>query len=170
MKISKKDFQETAEIGRILKSIDATTEQDISSTSKELEQHQPFLLSMLLGYQFDLRIEELDEVIKIYLLIWEFFKDKKNIKEIELTELQFEKSQKRNIDFFQYLEGETSEKDFINTTALDLGNLQSKALLTGVLLRFNTVPILLNMNFDMKGMVLIGIKSLIECFEEIVGE
>ena len=93
-----------------------------------------------------------------------------HVKKRELTEIQFERVQKRNVDFFKYLDGETSEKDFNNTTSMDLGNLQSKALLTGVLLRFNTVPILLNMNYETKGIVMIGIKSLIECFEEIVGE
>ena len=170
MRVSEKDMQEVAEIGKLLNRIDSIKPQYITSTSEQMEQYQPFMLSMLMGYQYDMRTEEVDEILKIYFLIWEYFKDKKNIKNRELTEFQFEKAQKRNVEFFKYLDGETSEQDFNNTTSIDLGNLKSKALLTGVLLRFNTIPILLNMNYDMKGIVLIGIKSLIECFEEIVGE
>ena len=170
MRVTKKDMHEVSAIAKLLKEMDSMEPQYITSTSEQMEQYQPFMLSMLLGYNFDMRTEEVEEIMKIYFLIWEYFKSKKNIKKRELTEFQFEKAQKRNIDFFKYLDGETSEQDFNNTTSLDLGNLQSKALLTGVLLRFDTIPILLNMNGDMKGMVMIGIKSLIECFEEIVGE
>jgi hypothetical protein len=128
------------------------------------------LLSLLLGYHHDLITRELDEIIKVYLIIWEYFKDKRNIKKRQLTEIQFEEAQKINIDFFKYLDAEKSKEDFINTISLDLENIKSKALIAGILFRFNTTPILSNIKGDLKGILLVGIKSLIECFEEIVNE
>jgi len=168
IKLSGKDFIETDEVGKLLKRIDSVDKQYVSSAFEELEQFQPFLLSLLLGYHLDLNTSELDEVIKVYLIVWEYFKDKRNIKERQLTEMQFEEAQKRNIDFFKYLDTERSKEDFINTTSINLENIQSKALIAGILLRFDITPVLSNLKGDMKGIVIIGIKSLIECFEEIV--
>jgi hypothetical protein len=170
IKLSGKDFKETDEIGKLLKKIDSVDEQYITSTYEEIRQFQPFLLSLLLGYQYDLNTRELDEIIKLHLIIWEYFKDKWNIKKRELAEIQFESTHNRNIEFFKYLEGEKSKKDLINTTSLDLENIRSKALLIGVLFRFDTTLVLSNIKGDLKAIVLIGIKSLIECFEEIVNE
>lgn len=170
IKLSGKDFSETDEIEKLLKKIDSVDEQYISSTYEEMQQFQPFLLSLLLGYQDDLNTIELNEIIKVYLIIWEFFKEKRNIKKRKLTTIQFEEVQKRNIGFFQYLDAEKSEEDFINTISIDLQTIKSKALIAGILFRFDTTPVLSNLKSDLKGMVLIGIKSLIECFEEIVNE
>jgi hypothetical protein len=80
IKLSGKDFKETDEIGKLLKKIDSVDEQYITSTYEEIRQFQPFLLSLLLGYQYDLNTRELDEIIKLHLIIWEYFKDKWNIK------------------------------------------------------------------------------------------
>ena len=113
IKLSGKDFSETDEIGKLLKKIDSVDEQYISSTYEEMQQFQPFLLSLLLGYQDDLNTIELNEIIKVYLIIWEFFKEKRNIKKRQLTTIQFEEVQKRNIGFFQYLDAEKSEEDYI---------------------------------------------------------
>lgn len=170
IKLSGKDINETDEVGKLLKRIDSVDQQYISSAYEKLEQFQPFLLSLLLGYHLDLDTSELDEIIKVILIVWEYFKDKRNIKKRQITEMQFEEAQKRNIDFFKYLDTERSKEDFIKTTSINLENIQSKALIAGILLRFDVTPVLSNFKGDLKGMVLIGIKSLIECFEEIVYE
>jgi len=95
---------------------------------------------------------------------------RRRIKKRQLTVIQFEEAQKRNIGFFQYLDAEKSKEDFINITSIDLQNIKSKALIAGILFRFDTTPVLSNLKSDLKGMVLIGIKSLIECFEKMVNE
>ena len=66
----------------------------------------------------------------------------------------------------QYLEGETDEKEKKDIYANDIQNMQSKALLTAVIVRFNMHPVMLNMSLRMRGIVFIGIKSCIECFEK----
>lgn len=66
----------------------------------------------------------------------------------------------------KYADGESSGQ----RTAIydhDLQNLKSKALMTAILFQFNSQPNLSDMDGEMKGMILIGIKTFIECFEII---
>lgn len=67
----------------------------------------------------------------------------------------------------KYLEGEPGHEGKLEVIASDLEHLNSKALLTGLFLRFNTQNELINMKPETRGILLIGMKSLIECFEEI---
>ena len=166
MDFSKRDFKEIGEISHFLNKVDNIDQRYIDLTTDGMYKYQPFLLSLILGYQHDLRLQEFEEVMKIYFIIWEYFKGKKNIKKKKLTEKQFEDSEKKNLYFFKYLEkSESKDKEFAITN--DLENQQSKALLTAILYRFNTRPILLTMSGENRGIVIIGIKSIIDCFEEI---
>ena len=105
----------------------------------------------------------------MYYILWEYFKDKKNIRKIKLSEELFEKVHLKNIHFFKYLEVENKE-GFDLTTKIDLENIQSKALLTDLLFRYQTHPVFLEMKYETRVIILIGIKSLIECFEEIMSQ
>ncbi len=68
---------------------------------------------------------------------------------------------------FQYAEGEPEINDRLKIYSRDLHNLKSPALLTAVLFRCNNRPVLSKMDEKKKGIILIGIKSFIECFETI---
>jgi hypothetical protein len=70
---------------------------------------------------------------------------------------------------YKYLEAENKE-GFNLITKIDLENIQSKALLTGLLFRFQTHPVFLEMKYETRVIILIGIISLIECFEEIMNK
>jgi hypothetical protein len=135
-----------------------------------MNQYQPFLLSILLGYRFDLKPEEHGEIIKIGLLIWEYFRENKNIRNKKLTEQHFERIQKRNLGMLKYLEGESDPAELLNITAIDLEYLKSKALLSGIFYRFDTQPIFMKIDSGTRGTILIGMKSIIECLEEIGNE
>jgi hypothetical protein len=50
----------------------------------------------------------------------------------------------------------------------DFENLRAKSLLTGVLAQFDLKAAFLDMKGETRGTVIIGLKSLIECFEEII--
>jgi hypothetical protein len=106
-------------------------------------------------------------VIKIVFIIWEYFRENKNIKNKKLTEQHFERIQKRNMGLLKYLEGESEPKEILNITSTDLDHLKSKAFLTGIFYRFDTQSDLVKIDIATKGTVLIGMKSVIECFEEI---
>lgn len=166
MDFSKRDFKEIEKIGQILNRVDKIDQKYVDWILGELSNYQPFLLSLILGYQPDLKQPEFEEIMKMYFIIWEFFKDKKNSKKIKLTQKQFENLEKKNLYFFKYLENsESTDKEFAITN--DLENTQPKALLTGIFYRFNSQPVLLAMDEENKGLILLGIKSIIDCFEEI---
>lgn len=138
-----------------------------NSESDVIFQQQPFLISLVLGYKIDLKAEELEEMTKIIFIIWEYFKQNEIVRQVKITQPLFEKVQLRNMHLLKYLKGEPGHEKKSKIIASDLGHLNSKALLTEIFLRFNTQDALINMKAETKGILLIGMKSLVECFEEI---
>ncbi len=67
----------------------------------------------------------------------------------------------------RYIDSEDSDQQTI-VYKQELQNLKSKALMTTILYRLNSRTGLIEMNSKTKGIILIGIKTFIECFETIV--
>ena len=133
----------------------------------EIFKRQPFFLSVLLGYHLDLTAAAMDELMKVYFIIWEFFKDNKDVRLYQITENQFERIQLKNLHMLKYAEGESSVQERNSIYQQDLQNVRSKALLTSVLFLFNSRPALLSMDEKIKGIIYIGIRTFIKCFETI---
>ena len=167
MKFTQKDFNETTELAGLLSKIDYLSPEDVNTLSDEIFKRQPFFLTVLLGYRFEITPKELEEIMKIYFLIWKYFRANKNVQTNQVTETYFEKVQNRHIKMFKYIEGEPKQNDKIDVYSHDLGKLKSKALLTAVLHRYNNRPTLIKMDDESKGIIFVGIKSFIECFETI---
>ena len=142
--------------------------QYVNTESDIMSQQQPFIISLLLGYNHGLKAPELEEMMKIIFLIWEYFKDMKQINEVKISESQFERIHQRNIYMLKYFEEEKDESEKLDFVDSVLRHLNSRALFTGVLYQFNQKQALLDMRDKERGILLIGLKSLIECFEEIV--
>ena len=68
----------------------------------------------------------------------------------------------------KYFEGEHGKNAKLELVSSDLENLNSKSLFTGVVFQFNKKVALLNMKEQTRGIILVGLKSLIESFEEII--
>lgn len=167
MKLTQKYFDETDLLADLVRKIDGIDAEYVNSVSDEIFKQQPFFLSVLLGYTFDVSKIELEEIMKIYFLIWEYFKTNKRIPNKKITAGQFEKIQKRNIQMLKFSEGEPTQTDKMNVYSLDLQNLKSKSLLSAILYRYQNRAVLRKMDIEKKGIILIGIKSFIECFETI---
>lgn len=167
MIISQEDKNESEKIIQLIKKIDNIDEVYVNSESEIIYQKQPFLISLLLGYRLDLKENRLEEIMKIIFIIWEYFKGFEQILKIKVSEKQFEKIQLRNIHMLQYFEGESEQNAQYSITESDLKHFQSKALLTGIFFQFNHKKSLVEMNNEEKGIILMGMKSLIECFDEI---
>lgn len=167
LKFTQNDFNETEILAESIKKLDQIDSDYVNSISDEIFNCQPFFLTVLLGHRIDVSMEELEEIMKIYFLVWEYFRLKPNIQTKKVTESHFNKILKRNIKMLRYSEGESKESDKLEIFAYDLQNLKSKSLMTSVFFRFNERPALLNMDIQQKGSIMIGIKSFIECFETI---
>ena len=167
LKFTQNDFIETAILAESIKKIDQIDSDYVNSISDEIFRCQPFFLTVLLGHRIDVSMEELEEIMKIYFLVWEYFRLKPNIQTKKVTESNFNKILKRNVKMLKYSEGESKEVDKSEIFAYDLQNLKTKSLMASVFFRFNERPTLLNMDIQKKGPIMIGIKCFIECFETI---
>jgi len=168
MIISKEDRNESKKVRRIIQKVEKIDANYVSSESEIINQKQPFLISLLLGFRDDLKETELEEIMKIIFIIWEYFKSSDQINKTMISENLYSKILKRNINLLKYLEGEDNSSSISEITEIDLSNLRSKALFSGIIFQFKNKRPLIEMNNEIKGYVLIGMKSLIECFDEII--
>jgi len=170
MKITEEDKKETLIISQLIKKVEQIDEVYVNNESDIIFQKQPFLISLLLGYKIDLNEYELEEIMKVVFLIWEFFKNHSQIEHQKISETQFERIQQRNVYMLKYYAGEKGESAKMDVVAADLMHLKSKSLFTGILFQFGHKSALINLDEENRGIILVGLKSLIECFEEIVFE
>lgn len=167
MKITDKDFTEAEKLLIIFAKINQNNPQYFINIADDIFQKQPFLLSTMLGYQYDLGPEEFDYVFKLHLLIWEYFKTNKQVLDKVLTLEQYIKVENLNIKMFKYAEGEPDIVSQSNVFSMQLDKIKSKALLSLILLKFNTEPVLLKMQNSKRASIMIGVKSLLESFESL---
>jgi hypothetical protein len=92
MNISTKDFDELAKIRLLENKIDSIDAKYVDTISDEIFLKQPFFLTILIGYRFDTTPQELEEIMKLYFLIWEYFKTDKNVQINQVSEAYFEKN------------------------------------------------------------------------------
>lgn len=165
MNFTNNDFKEAEDIAKMLLKIEKSNSLNLVELTQDIYAKQPFLLAVMHGYSLDMTDEEYQEIFLIHLLIWEYFKSKGKIPSKKITEQEFEKIQMRHIQMLKYTEGESNMADIAQIYADDLNKIQSKALFTAVLYSFDTRPSLNKIDPKMKGIVLIGVKTFIECFE-----
>lgn len=168
MIILQEDKKESLRVGQLIKKNELIDEEYVKKESDIISQKQPFLISLIFGYRFDLKELELEEILKVIFLIWEFFKNHSQIESTKISETQFMRIQQRNIHMLKYFEGEQGENAKLELVFSDLENLKSKSLFTGIIIQFNQKVALLDMKSENRGIILVGLKSLIECFEDIV--
>lgn len=159
---------ESLRIEQLIKKLELIDEEYVNKESELIFQKQPFLISLLLGYRLDLKELELEEIMRIIFLIWEYFKNHSQINQKKVFEAQFSRIQQRNIYLLKYYEGEQGQKASMEFISTDLKHLKSKSLFGAITFQFFEKTPLLEMENENRGIILVGMKSLIECFEEIV--
>lgn len=168
MKFADKDFSESSNVAEIIKFCEQADNKKLEKITDEIYRHQPFLISLFLGYKNDIDMMQMDEVLRVLIIIWLFFRNQINAKQIKISINRFEEKQKINIRFLKYLEGESSEQSKIQTTEMNLDNLKSKALFTAVLFKLREGKALKKLDNNISAMMTLGMKSLIECFDDII--
>ena len=167
MELSESDINETNEVADLMFKIDNWDVDYINSISSEILQYQPYFLSVLAGVRLEVTEEELEEFLKIYFLIWEFFRKDKNVLAKKVTEADFLKVHNKQIEMLRYMEGEPTKKEKGKVVSYDFQKIKSRSLLAAVLLRYSDRPVIAKMDEQMKGHVFVLIKSFIECFENV---
>ena len=167
MKFTQNDFYETFTNAEIIKKIDKLDIRQIERILDEMYVQQPFFLSVILGYRYDVNGDEFDEIVKLHLYLWEYFRKNKKLCEKKVTNTSYEKAERKHLEMLKYTSEETNKEEIKNIYANDLQNLNSKSLWALMLYKFNSEPVLQKMSMKKKGPVLIEIKSFIECFENL---
>lgn len=85
MIISEDNKKESLKVGQLIKKIDHIDKEYVNKETDVISQKQPFLISLILGYRFDLKELELEEIMKIIFLIWDYFKNYNRIEEIKIS-------------------------------------------------------------------------------------
>ncbi len=165
------DFKDTERVAMLVKSIDNAPLAYFEGELEEIEHCQPFMLSLMLGYKYDLTPGEHSEAIMMFILVWMYFKEHQSIRSTPLTQEQFEMKHHNNMQFFKYLEGETfGSLAHTMVTAGDMQRMQSKALWTAIIYQFKERKTLQSLKGEPKAMLLIDLKSTIDGLEEIRGK
>lgn len=147
-----------------LKHLDYIDEAYVQRVSDEIYIYQPFLLSMFTGYRLDVSDAQLGEIMKLFFLIWESFKDETNVRTTRLTEEFYTKLHDRNVEFLKRLE---RSGEGLGTDDLQGLNRRSRHLLASVLAAFYAKPALRQMKTEKKVAILVGLKTLIQSLEAI---
>lgn len=167
MDFTSKDFEQTEQVARIVQLCDKADIEELERIVDEIYKYQPFVISMFLGYKDDMTPYQHDEILRVLIIIWLFFKSNKNVKRRKINVALFEKKQQKNVQFLQYLSGEPSNEAQLLTTGLNLGQLKSKALFTAVLFKIREGKTLKKLEQRTSNIILLGMKSLIETFEHV---
>jgi hypothetical protein len=140
----------------------------VGRITDEIYLHQPFLLYTIMGYKMDLSPEPLDALVKLYLILWEYFKDEPNVRKVAITQQQYEKAEDLQIAMLQTLERLASDKQKEMAVTNNLNRIISKALIALMFAEFKERKALNALDPQTKGILLVGLKSFIQCFEDIV--
>lgn len=165
MEITKRDIVETEFVGELINKVDKIGLTEASEISDRIVRYQPFIMSLLIGFKFDVKEEQLNDIMKMLFVIYLYFERKTDISKKQINSKQFERYKKRNIQFLKYFSGEPTKENQLETNQQYLSNLNYKSLFTGILFMSNTRKGLKRMNSETRGIVILGMKTLIDCLE-----
>lgn len=163
----KNEDQGMSGIVALMNKIDNIGPEYVNTVSAEMFQYQPFFVTVLVGYRTDVSLDELEEMMKIYFLIWEYFGKNPGVRVTQITEKNFEAVQLRHIKMLKDAQGGLPDARR-ELYANDWDYVKSKSLAAMIVLRIRERPVLAKMDKEKRGIILVGIKSFIECFEPLI--
>lgn len=139
----------------------------IDDMMKEIRGNQPFLLSLCGGIIQDTTTAVANDMAQILLLVWGFFREYSAVWKAQITTRQYERIQNRSIAMLQYGQGEKS-RPRAELYGQDIKKLRSTALFADIAMDVAGRKKLAVLGQADASTVCLGIKCLIECFEEII--
>lgn len=168
--IAEKEIADTRRLAGIITNVEKKQNDfDFANqVTDDIYHHQPFLLSTIMGYKMDLPSAPLEALVKLYIILWEYFKSEPNVRKVAITQQQYEKAEDLQISMMQTLDRLSSAKQKDAAITNDLNKSTSKALLALIFREFKERKALKDLDQQTKAILLIGIKSFIHCFGEII--
>lgn len=162
---SEGDEIEAQLVADLIKQVDNIGIKSANDLSDRIAEYQPFMMSLILGYTQDVEPEFMDDIIKMFFVVFLFFEKKTNIKKKKIDLSDFEIFQEKNFQFLNYLSGEKAKGNRMDVNSQNLSNIKFKSLFTGILFLAKNQPRFKKMNPELQGVVILGMKILIECLE-----
>lgn len=166
IKFRDQDWSSIAEVTQLIHKIETLEINEFERISAAIVKYQPFYLRVLLGYKGDVSREELDEIMRLYYLIWIYFESKEKVQGEQITQFQFEQTQKHYIHMFRYSVAEDKKSKQV-IYEREIQQFYSKTLLAALHARIEEKPVLINLNQEMKAVMIMGIYGFIQCFEAL---
>lgn len=140
---------------------------DILKIKEELLKYQPFILSLLAGYQIDIPDpEEFESILKLYLFIWMYYRDNVDVRKKTITEKMYLQAEDEIVEMLLKSE-KSSEQEKEKLATSYIQNIHSKALVTFIMFSFIEDPDLRELDRQAEGAILLGFKTIIRCFDKI---
>ncbi len=166
IKLNQSDLEEFRLVEELEREIDNNTDDEYTiRVLEEMRVQQPMFYIGLLSFSLELTKEEFEELMKNFFLIWEYFKLKPNVLTNKFTDDYFFKIQNRNFEVQIYIEDASTRNEKLDIFTQDLQGIRSLSLFLTVLNRLNVRPALEQMSMFKKCLVMVDLKSFIECFD-----
>ena len=170
MDIKQRDFNELNIVKKLIKKVENLDLIEASNLSERIVKNQPFIMSLLIGYKFDVKEEELEDIMKMLFVTYLFFEESTEINKKQIDSKIFEERQTLNVKFLKYFSEDQNDENKSETNKHYLSNLRYKSLFTGLLLMSNTQKYFKSMDGELKGIIMVGMKTLIDCLESCLPE
>jgi hypothetical protein len=134
----------------------------------ELGHKQPFLLTYLMATGNDILSEqEREALLFMGVMIWQILNGIYSDIDV-ITGENLENHEYKNIQMLEYLAGE-SESDFLDTVEKIMSKYQQPELLRFIISKLDEEPDRgIELSDDNMGMIVIYLKTIIDCFDEII--
>jgi hypothetical protein len=155
-------------VGASWNSMEDLDPDSIPALVHELGRKQPFLLTYLMATGHEILSEqEREALLFMGVMIWQILNGiYSDIAEITGDDL--DKHEQKNIQMLEYLAGE-SESDFLDTVEKIMSKYHQPMLLRFIITKLVAEPDRgIELSDDNMGMIVIYLKTVIDCFDEII--
>lgn len=161
----RRDIDEAQIVRELIKKVGNIELQEASEISDRIAANQPFIMSLLMGYTFDVEGDQLDDIMKMLFVIYLFFESHTETNRKQIDVIEFEYHQRQNVKFLKYFSGEETLGSQLEANKQYLYSLKFKALFAGILVMSNTQMSFKRMSGELKGIIVLGMKTLVDCLE-----
>ena len=165
--IDHKDLKDLAKVESLIRMIDSQEQDYFMKVLDEMQLYQPFLLSVLLGYQFDLTPPQHERVIKIFVLIWAYFGDRKNLRKKQIRDADLEHRLAGNIRTLERFEKETTTKGKDAVFTDDMARVNATGLYAAIFHMVHSDKLFEKMGIRDRAYLVMGLKNIIESIEAL---
>jgi hypothetical protein len=160
---SPNDFADVRDLEWIIPKIENINCTEVDRITDEIEKYQPFIISLMLSYKEEyLNNPVYDEIIKNYLIIWEFFKAKGTVRKKTLSSEIFNAKELEVAYFFMALDT-LSGKAKDDLEVADLNAFKHKMLIFPLMERIKNNRLFKTLTSKQSAQLILETRTLIEC-------